>query len=279
MRILRFLFSAFALLAASHPASAGPAIPNFWGDRENPARPDLSAHERVRFLTTIDFAPFNFLDGRGRLTGFHVDLARAICSELNIQDRCQIQALPWEELDDAMAQGEGEALIAGKAVSRENRELYAFTRPFLQFPARFAMRRDDAEAADITWEQMDGKWIGVLAGSAHEEMLRSYFPGVRVAGFSEPAFLHRALREENVDAIFGDGMRMALWLGSGEAQACCDFAGGPYLAPEFLGQGLAIAVLQEDAVLAEAFDQALRELSTKGVFAELYLRYFPVSFY
>jgi polar amino acid transport system substrate-binding protein len=32
-------------------------------------------------------------------------------------------------------------------------------------------------------------------------------------------------------------------------------------------------------MLARAFDHALREIDVKGVFAELYLKYFPVSFY
>ena len=44
----------------------------------------------IRFLTTDDFPPFNFLNDRGQLTGFNVDLARAICAELNAP--CTIQA-------------------------------------------------------------------------------------------------------------------------------------------------------------------------------------------
>jgi len=57
---------------------------------------------RMRFLTTTDFPPFNFIDRKKRLTGFHVDLARAICEELEVLNRCQIQGLPWEELQDTL---------------------------------------------------------------------------------------------------------------------------------------------------------------------------------
>ena len=49
----------------------------------------------LRFITTTDFPPFSFIDASGRLSGFHVDLARAICAALEITDRCQIHALPW----------------------------------------------------------------------------------------------------------------------------------------------------------------------------------------
>jgi polar amino acid transport system substrate-binding protein len=64
-----------------------------------------------------------------------------------------------------------------------------------------------------------------------------------------------------------------------DAADCCRFAGGPYLAPDYLGSGLAIAVMPANEKLAAAFDAALQQISAKGIFAELYLRYFPVSFY
>ena len=87
------------------------------------------------------------------------------------------------------------------------------------------------------------------------------------------------LRANKIDAVFGDGMRLSFWLSGADGRACCKFAGGPYLAPVYLGQGLAVAVRPDDPELAQAFDYALREIGIKGVFAELYLRYFPVSFY
>jgi polar amino acid transport system substrate-binding protein len=79
--------------------------------------------------------------------------------------------------------------------------------------------------------------------------------------------------------VFGDGMRLAFWLTGTEADNCCRYSGGPYLSAEYLGLGLAIAASPEDRLLVEAFDYALQQISAKGIFAELYLRHFPVSFY
>lgn len=269
------------LLAAAMPGwlGASPAIPNYWDEKEQLQKPDLSAYERVRFLTTIDFPPFNFIDGNGRLAGFHVDLARALCVELGIAARCQIQALPWDELDEAMETGEGEALIAGTAITGEARRRYAFSRPYLQFPARFIARREDASVGTDVDSGFADKRVGVLAGSSHERMLRTYFPDARPVTYARQHWLYGDLRDGDIDAAFGDGMRMAFWLGGRGAENCCSFAGGPYLAPEFLGGGLAIAVLPQDDVLVDAFDFALREINVNGGFAELYLKYFPVSFY
>ncbi|WP_254019212.1 transporter substrate-binding domain-containing protein [Mesorhizobium escarrei] len=258
--------------------AAEPQVPVLWDAKERLPKPDLAALPRLRFLTTIDFPPFNFFDGAGRLSGFHVDLARAICAELGIAEKCQIQALPWAELDVALQKGEGEAIIAGIAATPESRSKYAFSRSYLQFPARFIMPKTNALTEPI-FDRLRGKRVGVVAGSAHERMLRDYFGTVQVVPFAQLEELYDGLKAGKVDAGFGDGMRFAFWLGSSNAAACCRFAGGPYLAPEYLGSGMAIATRANDPALAAAFDYALQEISVKGIFAEFYLRYFPVSFF
>lgn len=273
-----FLLAACAALAGPLARAAEPTIPGYWDEKEQIARPDLSGMARVRFLTTVDFPPFNFLDKDGRLAGFHVELARALCRELDIVARCQIQALPWDELDAAIAAGQGEALIAGTAISAQSRERYAFSRPYLRFPARFVAPKASALAEPMVGA-VAGRRIGVLSGSVHEAMLRRYFPGARPVTYSRPDWLYADLREGKLDGAFGDGMRLSFWLAGSGAGGCCRFVGGPYLAPEFLGYGLAIAVLRDNAALAQAFDHALREIGVKGVFTELYLKYFPVGFY
>lgn len=279
----RLLLLAVCFIAVGHDGrlaaqAAEPAIPNFWDEKEKLPRPDLSGVARLRFLTTVDFPPFSFLDDEGRLAGFHVELVRALCRELDVVARCQIQALPWEELDAAIAEGQAEALIAGTAITAQTRALYAFSRPYLRFPARFIAPKQ-SQISEPMHLAVTGKRIGVLAGSSHEAMLRRYFPAARPVTYQKPDWLYEDLQAGKLDAAFGDGMRQSFWLAGSGSQGCCHFVGGPYLAPEFLGEGLAIAVAQDNAILARAFDHALREIAIKGVFAELYLKYFPVSFY
>lgn len=273
------ILALLALLAAAAPArTQEPAIPQFWDVKERLIKPDISGFARVRFLTTTDFPPFNYIDANGLLSGLHVDLARAICRTLEILDRCQIQALPWEELEPALERNEGDALIAGLAITPDKREKYAFTRSYLRFPARFVTGRN-AVLEEPLDRAVAGLRVGVIDGSEHEAMLRDYFPAARPVTYSKAEWMFGDLKEGQLNAVFGDGMRLAFWLAGPEAGDCCRFAGGPYLAPEYFGAGLAIAVRGEDAALADAFDYALREINIDGTFAELYLRYFPVSFF
>jgi polar amino acid transport system substrate-binding protein len=193
-------------------------------------------------------------------------------------DRCEIQALPWDELEGALARKEGEAIIAGLSVTPERRERLAFSRAYLQFPARFIVGKGTA-AEEPLHETLAGKRIGVVAGSAHERMLRDMFPSVQVVTYLKPEWVYQDLKAGKLAGAFGDGMRMAFWLSGSDSAGCCRFAGGPYLAPEYLGSGLAIAAVKDNPELVQALDYALQQITVKGTFAELYLRYFPVSFF
>jgi polar amino acid transport system substrate-binding protein len=277
LKTLRVLVTAL-LLGIATAAGTEPLIPNFWDLKERLPKPQLDDVQRVRFLTTVDFPPFNYIDATGRLTGFHVDLARRICTELAIADRCEIQALPWAELEGALEKGDGEAILAGLSITPQSRDSFVFTRPYMQFAARFVMQKANVVDEPL-YLALSGKRVGVVAGSAHEKMLRAYFGEAKPVTYSRPEWVYDDLKAGKIDAAFGDGMRLSFWLAGSDSADCCRFAGGPYLAPEFFGQGLAIAVLPKDAALADAFNFALRELQAKGIFAELYLRYFPVGFY
>ena len=252
------------------------ATPNFWDQRQRLAKPPLPTLERIRFLTSVDYPPFNFLDPRGRLAGFNVDLVRAACEELGLIDRCQIEARPFAELLPALAKGEAEAVIAGIAVTPGNRDSLAFTESYFRFAARFVSRTDKPLAEPLS-EALAAKRVGIVAGSAHAAMLQAYFPMAQAMPFDTRDLALAALRDGRVDAVFGDGVGLAFWLESDAAGNCCSFSGGPYFSERFLGEGLAIAVDKKNADLAKALDYALGQVVAKRRFSELMLRYFPLS--
>lgn len=278
---LRFLVvAACAILAAvssPHPLRAGD-LPVLFDARERLPRPDLSDLLRVRFLTTTDFPPFNFADQTGRLAGFHVDLARAVCAELGIEAKCQIQALPYGELEAALAAGQGEAVLAGIAVSDDLRARFAFTRPYLLLPARFA-RNKGVELGGEDADALFGRRVGVVGGTAHEAMLKAFFPDIQAVPFPERGKMLEELKERKIDAVFADSLQLSFWTAGDAAGNCCALFGKAYVSERFLGEGLTIMLRRDNPVLAAAFDSALAALSRNGRLQEIYLRYFPYGLF
>ncbi|MCD7059060.1 transporter substrate-binding domain-containing protein [Pelagibacterium xiamenense] len=239
------------------------------------AREDLVDPQTVpalRFLTTTDFPPFNYEDGDGALIGYNVDLARAICGVLTA--RCTIQAWPWDRAQQALADNQGDALIAGLAITEASGERFDFSRIYLQLPARFVTARADAGAFDAG--AYEGA-IGVRAGSAHADLLADMRPDLEQVAYPTEFAALEALAAGETGAVFVDGMRASFWLN--DNPGCCAFAGEPYFRPDYFGAGLSIAVPAGLDNVRTALNWALVRLARDGRMAELYLRWFPVGFY
>ncbi|MCP4184668.1 MAG: transporter substrate-binding domain-containing protein [Hyphomicrobiales bacterium] len=253
-------------------------IPNFWDPNIRIPKPEGFKIDRLRFLTTTDFPPFNFIDRNRLLSGFHVDLARQICSELAILQLCQIQALPWDELDKAIENGEGEAIIAGLEMTNAQRKKYDFSMPFLHIPARFVALRDSGLSEPMA-SSLFKKKTALIKGSSHAHYFKDIFSNRQFVEFVSFANAKKALIDKSVDALFGDAVSLSFWLTSQSNSNCCRFVGGPYLSIEYLGNGMTIAVAKNQPKLVEAINYALRRINDNGTFRELYLRYFPLSLY
>lgn len=265
-----------ATISSAAAQTAQPDIPTFWDPRRRVERPPAGSVQAIRFITTDDFPPFNFLSADGRLTGFNVDLARAICDELTI--RCTIQAREWDDTMNALRAGNADAIIAGIAITAAAREELDFSDVYMRWPGRFVVRRD-ADPIDLTPDGLKGRTLAVVARTAHEAYLAAFFPEVGRKLYATPEEAREAVKSGEADAHFGDGMQLSFWLQSEAAAGCCVFAGGPYLESRFFGEGLAIAVPVGKDDLKQAINAALAAIYEKGVFAELYLRYFPVGFF
>jgi polar amino acid transport system substrate-binding protein len=262
--------------AMAQPAASNVVIPDFWDPHQRIERPAPGTIPAIRFITTDDFPPFNFLDADGHLTGFNVDLARAICDELAIQ--CTIQARTWSELTARLVDKTADAAIAGIAITAANREQLDFSDVYLRSPARFVVRRADA-ALNPSPAGLAGKTVAVVTGTAHEAYLATMFPSVARKAYPTADAARAALRDGAVDAQFGDGMQLSFWLESDAAAGCCVFVGGPYLESHYFGEGYAVAVAKGSTDLKHAINAALQAIYEKGIYAELYLRYFPVGFF
>src|SRR5215469_13160783 len=103
-------------------------VPGFWDPRRRPERPDLSRLQNIRFLTDLDYPPFDYAGPDGNPAGFNVDLARLLCDEIKVT--CTIQARPFATLLDALGGNLGDAVIASIAASAEARKRVDFTDPY-----------------------------------------------------------------------------------------------------------------------------------------------------
>jgi polar amino acid transport system substrate-binding protein len=261
--------------APSSPTAQNVMVPSFWDPRRRPERPDTSRVTLIRFMTEVDYPPFNYAGTDGNPTGFNVDLARLICDELKIP--CTMQMRRFDTLIDSLNDNRGDAAVASIAVTPETRARVDFSDPYYRPAARFVARRQ--AVVDVSAEQLEGKKVAVVAGTAHDEYARALFTEADVRPYPTMDVAREALRKGDVDLVFGDAFGLASWLNGTESGNCCTFVGGPMMESRMFGEGIGIAVKRGNDTLRQAFNWALFRIWEKGKYAELWLRYFPINPY
>jgi polar amino acid transport system substrate-binding protein len=273
--ICLLLVGGLGVALAQTPASLSDSVP-FFDTARKPERPDLTGLRAIRFLTDDDYPPFHFPGLDGQLTGFNVDLARAICIELKLA--CTIQARRWETLIPSLEEGRGDAVIASLADTEEARTRIDFGIPYYRSPARFVSRNDSGLAAGGV-SDIGERSVAVVAGSAHAAFLTTFFPRAKQITAPDQDEALKLLISGKADAMFGDGVGLALWLNGQNGRSCCRFIGGAYFESRYFGGGAAMAFRKDGAQLRRAVDFALFRLAEQGIYQNLMLKYFPVSFY
>jgi polar amino acid transport system substrate-binding protein len=249
-----------AQLATGEP---GVRVPGFWDPRRRPEKPDLSRVSVIRFVTEVDYPPFNFAGPDGNPQGFNVEFARMMCEELKLS--CTIQMRRFETLVTTLNANQADAAIASIATTPEMRMKVDFTDPYYRTPARFVAKRD-SPIDDALPERLEGKRVAVAAGSAHEAYLRALFTEAEVRAYPTADVARLALRRGDVDLLFGDAISLAFWLNGTDSENCCAFRGGPYMDSRYFGEGIRLAL-----------NWAMFRVWEQGRFTDLWLRYFPIS--
>ncbi len=244
---------------------------------EKPAPEDAQpARTILRFLTDSDYPPFNYLDEEGVLTGFNVDVARAVCQELVVS--CDIRTAGWEALLPTLARGEADAVIASIAITPHTLAEADFSERYYTMPARFVARKD-APKRDVSPEGLESRRVGVVKGSAHEAYLAAFFPDTQVTPFETEEAAREGLQQGGIEVLFGDAHSLMFWLSGTLSAGCCEFRGGPFNDERYFGDGIGVAVRKGDAQLKTEIDKALVKIRNAGRLEELYLRYFPLQVY
>jgi polar amino acid transport system substrate-binding protein len=263
-------------LSAAQPLAAQraePILPGRTAAIPPQAEPEIVRRAALRFLTDSDYPPFNYVDPDGQLTGFNVEVARAICLELAAA--CDIQVRPWADLLPALKRGEGDAVIASHAVTPRLLAEFDVSERYYQVPGRF-VGKAARQFNDVTPAGLDGMKIAVTKGTAHEAYLRALFTLSALQIYDNAELARDAVIGGTADLLFDDGIGLSFWLLGTASKACCDFKGGPFFEPRYFGDGVGITINRNDPALKTQINAALKRLRDTGRQEELVSRSFPL---
>lgn len=224
--------------------------------------------QTLRIGTEGGYPPFNALTSDGELVGFDIDIARALCAEMEVQ--CEFVAQDWDGIIPALQAGRYDAIVASMSVTEERLQQVDFTKPYYTNSLVFVAPKDtEFDAADLA-----GKAIGVQEGTISAIFAEENYPEADVRAYPTQLEAFVDLETGRTDAVFADFGVQYDWINS-EAGACCEFKGEPVSEDD----KIAIALRKGETELKERFDAAIDAIRADGTYAEINARYFPFDIY
>ena len=253
----------------------GVAVPGFWDPRRRPERPDLSRLQTIRFLTEMDYPPFDYAGPDGNPAGFNVDLARLICDEIKVDLHH-----PGAPLRHAARRAQRQSRRRGDRLDRADggdAPARRFHRSLLPHAGALRGAHRQPRSATCCRNCSRARRSRSSPAPRTKPISRRCSPRPRCGPIPTPTPRARRCATGDVDLLFGDGIALAFWLNGTDSGGCCAFRGGPFLESRFFGEGVGIAVKRGNDLLRQALNWALFRQWEKGSFTDLWLRYFPIS--
>ncbi|GCA80056.1 ABC transporter permease subunit [Microcystis aeruginosa] len=151
-----------------------------------------------RVATEATFPPFEFQQG-GQLTGFDIDLMRAIGKEADLN--IDFRNLPFDGIIPALQARTVEAAISGMTITSERAQAISFSRPYFRAGLAIAVREDNKTIKNF--EDLKGKRIAVQIGTTGAlEAIK--IPGSVVSQFDSAALALQELINGRVEAVVND---------------------------------------------------------------------------
>lgn len=151
-----------------------------------------------RVATEATFPPFEFQQG-GQLTGFDIDLMRAIGKEADIN--IDFRNLPFDGIIPALQARTVEAAISGMTITAERAQAISFSRPYFKAGLAIAVREDNKTIRNF--EDLKGKKIAVQIGTTGA-LEATKIPGAVVSQFDSAALALQELINGRVEAVVND---------------------------------------------------------------------------
>lgn len=227
----------------------------------------------LRIAMEGQFPPFEELDEHGRLKGFNVDIAEALCQAMEAE--CQLLRFAWDDLIPALNEGRADLILASMSITEARQQQVDFTAKYAQTPAFFFARKGLVHEVIVTPRRIAGMRVGVQQGTTYERLLDDkYAAHVQLQRFESAALMYQALAAGQVDLVLDDAVSgffgfLETPLGQGFEQV-----GNKVVSPRHFGQGQGIAVRKGDAALRERLDRALAEILADGTYKRIEQRYF-----
>ena len=217
----------------------------------------------ITFGTEGTYKPFSFhADGGGDLTGFDVEVARAIAGKLGV--KAAFQETQWDAIFAGLDAGRFDAITNQVSITPERQAKYEFSTPYTVSTGVVVVKADNTSIT--SFDSLKGKTTAQSLTSNWYKLAQSSGADVQsVEGWAQSVAL---VQQGRVDATINDKLTYLDYVKTNGQS-------GLKVAAETTDKSQSAVALKKGATaLTQAIDTALKQLADDGTLTSISQKYF-----
>ncbi len=230
----------------------------------------------VRIGVEGAYPPFSWTTADGKLEGFDIDIAKALCKAMGVEYKLVPQ--DWDGIIPALLAKKYDCIIASMSITEKRKKKVAFTNKYYNTPARFLAKK--GQVKEWTDDTLKGKTVGVQRATTHDSYLTdNYGKDVKIKRYATQDDAYLDIAAGRVDFLLADSVAMSDgFLKKPEGQDY-EFVGPPMTDRRWFGDGVGIALRKKDKDLLEMFNKAIEQIRADGTYKKIQDKYFDFDVY
>lgn len=223
---------------------------------------EASSKNVLRVGTEGTYSPFSFRDDNNKLTGYDVDVAKAVAKKIDY--KIKFVEAPWDSMLAAFDAKKTDVVFNQVAITPERKEKYLFSTPYSVSHPALIVNKDNHEIKDFA--DLNGKTSAQSLTSNYAEMAENLGAKISsVDGFSKAVEL---VADNRADATLNDDVTYYDYLNQKPD--------APIKIVKTSDEATEVAAMfhKGDEKLAKKVDKAIKELEEDGTLIKLSEKYF-----
>lgn len=226
----------------------------------------------IRVGMDATYPPFESVDSSGKIVGFEVDYANALCAKMHVT--CTYQNQDWDGVIPALLSGKFDVIFSSMNMTPARAQKVLFSDMYYATPpvwvAQAGNKSDDTSPAALK-----DKTIGTQSSTVFANYIDKDYKGVETKlypGGDEPLL---DLANGRLDYVVTDILVAQKFLDKNPE--CCRIVKEIPRTPDIFGPGVGAAFRPDDTDLKSMFDKAIAEADADGTFKKLEGEFFKID--
>ena len=212
----------------------------------------------LTFAMEPSYPPFESTNAKGEIIGFDVDIANAICKE--IQATCHFKGEAFDALITNLRSKRFDAAISAIDITDARAKQVLFSEPYYDSTASYVALKGKANLESA-------KNVGVQNGTTYQQYTVAETKQYSPKSYASLQDAVLDLKNGRIDIIFGDTAVLADMISK---EPNIEFVGDKVNNKKYFGNGFGIAMNKSNKELAESLNKGLAAIKANGEYQKIY---------